>query len=63
MKAKKFTKKLVLNKKTIGDLNEDTMTKVFGGATVDCTWPPYKFGPPSICPTTCYTCFDTGCMC
>jgi hypothetical protein len=58
MKAKKFTKRLVLNKKTIVNLNGITMTKVFGGATVG----DIKI-ILSVCPTTCYTCLGTGCMC
>ena len=61
MKAKKFTKKLALNKKTIVNLNGNAMMKVLGGATLDCSWE-HKI-ELSVCPTTCYTCLDTGCMC
>ncbi len=31
MKVKRFIKKLVLNKKTVADLNDDSMAKVKGG--------------------------------
>lgn len=64
MKTKKFTSKLVLNKKTIVNLNGNVMKKALGGATLDCSWDPTS--PKielSVCPTTCYTCLNTGCMC
>jgi hypothetical protein len=62
MKTKKFTKKLVLSKKTIVNLNGNAMMNVLGGATIDdCSWE-HKIAL-SVCPTTCYTCLNTGCMC
>ncbi len=35
MKTKKFEQKLVLNKKTIADLNYEAMKKVQGGDSID----------------------------
>jgi hypothetical protein len=41
MKAIRFNKKLVLNKKTIVNLNNDEMSEAQGGATFLCTqWEP-----------------------
>ena len=38
MKTKKLEKKLVLNKKTIADLINSEMKKVYGGVSVDTCW-------------------------
>jgi natural product precursor len=52
MKAKRFNRKLALNKKTIANLNFNEMSVVFGGGltddcTTDCTQ------QESICPHLC----------
>ena len=48
MKAKRFNKKLALNKKTIADLSIDEMNVVHGGETVPiCT----IIGPTCVVPT------------
>jgi hypothetical protein len=67
MKTKKFEKKLVLNKKTIVDLNSGMMGNVHGGEEPDHGWtvfPSCYLGPtdcpdctaPSGCVTNCGTC-------
>ena len=52
MKSKVFTKKLVLNKKNIADLNNKEMTDAVGGE------PPTKACPTySYWPIVCKACF------
>lgn len=51
MKAKKFSKKLKLNKKTIVDLNNNGMRSVNGGATRYC--PTEVSCPGNSCPGSC----------
>jgi hypothetical protein len=54
MKSKKFTKKLVLNKRTITDLDTRHMSVVQGGVKTD-----YTCG--RLCDTVNITCGDTQC--
>ncbi len=65
MKAKKLSKKLVLNKKTIADLNIKKMNAVLGGKTIKgytcvgdtCPWTcPYEICFPYKTETTCEQC-------
>lgn len=49
MKAKKISKKLVLNRNTIANINSDTMQDVLAGNAGPITW-----GVES-CETVCYT--------
>jgi len=51
MNAKKFDKKLALNKKTIADLNNKEMKKVFGGLnyTPGCTWGDFECNSMNPC--------------
>ncbi len=62
MKPKNFSKKLILNKKTIADLNNKEMKDVVGGVKtrIDCTWgtciftgPCLSENPPIICKAGC----------
>ena len=57
MKTKKFSKKLVLNKKTITDLKTDKMREAYGGYRY-----PVPATPPLYCTATC-TCIITGDPC
>ncbi|MCI0470841.1 MAG: class I lanthipeptide [Candidatus Aminicenantes bacterium] len=50
MKNKNFNKKLVLNKKTIIDLNNNEMNKLYGGVETQ---------TPTVCRTRCVTNCDT----
>ena len=67
MKARKFSKKLVLNKKTIANLNNGEMRIAYGGAPTQVpaypkTQPTYKCTPPD--PTSCVcTGLVTDCEC
>ena len=62
MKIKKFSKKLILNKSTVADLNGNELKKVKGGCyktdgRSGCT--PFPLGciiPPTIDPITCENC-------
>lgn len=65
MKARKFSKKLVLNKKTIANLNNGEMRIAYGGAPTQIPVPPSpetKTCDPPPDPTSC-VCTDpiTGC--
>jgi hypothetical protein len=52
MKTKKFSKKLVLNKKTVANLNGNEMNLIYGGA------------PETYQKTVCFTDCETNCyMC
>jgi hypothetical protein len=54
VKAKKFIKKLVLNKKTISNLNKQEMGKVNGGEPPSIVNGPFTCD--SICPSVIYCC-------
>jgi hypothetical protein len=62
MKTKKMSKKLVLTKKTVADLNSQEMTRVFGGASVlptcltDCDRSRCNSDCGGTCGTMCTTC-------
>ena len=70
MKTKKFSKKLVLNKKTIADLNKGNMRRAYGGAPTQVPEQPsptplsIKPCAPPPDPTSC-VCTDpyTDCTC
>jgi natural product precursor len=55
MKPKNFSKKLILNKKTIADLNNKKMKDVLGGGTMPWTCP-YPRCFPYKTETTCVEC-------
>jgi natural product precursor len=62
MKTKKYRKKLILNKKTIADLNNKKMNAVLGGGIETkkgdtCPWTcPYQYCFPYKTETTCIQC-------
>jgi hypothetical protein len=63
MKTKKLNKKMVLNKRTVSDLQEQQMGAVYGGIKTDYTCGGYTCG--TLCDTvlSCgYTCLETGCQ-
>ena len=52
MKSKRFNKKMVLNKKTVANLNNGEMREVNGGNQICPDKITYQAGS---CPTVCYT--------
>jgi len=56
MKSKKFMKRLMLNKKTISDLNNQEMGKVYGGEPISIVHGPFTCY--SLCPSAIYCCKD-----
>ncbi len=73
MKTKKLAKRLVLNKKTVANLNNRQLVQVLGGATTPATCPDtcsitndccqhYETQPPDVTCVTCGTC-QTVCTC
>jgi hypothetical protein len=56
MKSKKFIKRLMLNKKTISDLNNQEMGKVYGGEPPSIVHGPFTCY--SMCPSVIYCCPD-----
>ena len=58
MKSKTFSKKLILNKNTIADLNNKEMTSVIGGLSE----PPLHC-VTETCPSDCFTEDGRACLC
>ncbi len=69
MKAKKFNKKLSLNKKTVANLNNGQMNDVLGGVHKTTTTAPFcQFSCVDTCRITCdctetCTCSECGTIC
>jgi hypothetical protein len=51
MKSKKFSKKLLLSKRTIVNLNHDELCRVKGGMTPACSSPCIETKYDPICPS------------
>ncbi len=54
MKTRKMTRKLVLNKKTVADLNSRAMNQLYGGIKTGITC-------GLLCDTENYSCYETQC--